>query len=78
MSGLTEEQVTERLKAAGIDPSAWGAMGGHGPQTPKFALSIAADLKKVSALLQGVVDEKQVKVRSLEEQLARLRYGGGS
>jgi len=75
---MTEEQVTARLKAAGIDPKVWGDMGGGGPRTPQFALRMAANLTKVSQLLEGVVGQKQAETRLLEEKLIRLKYGGGS
>jgi hypothetical protein len=75
---LTEQEALDRLKALGIDPGQWGEMGGHGPQTPQFALRLATNLKKVNELLEGAVAQKQAEVRSLEEKLLRLRFGGGS
>lgn len=75
---MTEEQVKARLEAAGIDPKVWGEMGGGGPKTPQFALRMAANLTKVSQLLEGAVGQKQAESRLLEEKLIRLKYGGGS
>jgi hypothetical protein len=74
----TEEQVRERMEAAGIDPSKWGEMGGHDPRQPQFVLRLAGNLTKLNAALEAAVGEKQGEVRLLEEKLARLQYGGGS
>jgi len=73
-----EQRMKERLKALGIDEQAWAGMGGHGPQTPRFALKMAGDLQKMKGLLEAAVGEKQAEVGLLEEKLLRLKYGGGS
>ena len=75
---LTEEQILERLREAGISPDQWGKMGGGGPKSPRFALRLAGDLQKVKALFEGILVEKQAEVGLLEERLIRLKHGGGS
>jgi hypothetical protein len=75
---LTEEQIREQMKAAGIDPGKWGEMGGGGPRTPKFALRLAHNLARVRGVLESAVEAKQSEVQSLEEKLLRLKHGGGS
>lgn len=75
---VKEEQARERLAAAGIDPAQWGDIGGMATRQPRFALSLAGNLKKLTAILEGVVVDKQGEVRALEEKLLRLKFGGGS
>lgn len=78
MSKMTEEQARERLKAAGIDPNQWGAMGGGDPQSPQFAIRLATSLTKIKSLLEMAVGDKQGEIQQLEEKLLRLKHGGGS
>ena len=75
---LKEEEAGECLAAAGIDPATWGDMGGKIARQPRFALSIAGNLGKLTAMLEGVVADKQGEMRVLEEKLVRLKFGGGS
>jgi len=73
-----EEEARARLAAAGIDPAKWGDMGDMVARQPAFALRMAGNLKKLTALLDCVVVDKQAEVRVLEEKLLRLKFGGGS
>ena len=75
---MKEDEARERLAAAGIDPEKWGDMGGMIARQPRFALSLAGNLKKLTTVLEGVVADKQGEVRVLDEKLIRLKYGGGS
>jgi len=75
---LKEEEARERLAAAGIDPEKWGDMGNLIARQPRFALRLAGNLQKLTAMLEGVVADKQGESRLLEEKLARLKFGGGS
>lgn len=73
-----EESVRDQLRAAGIDPNQWGDMGDMTTRQPRFALELAGNLSKLTAMLEGVVAGKQAEVRILEEKLLRLKFGGGS
>ena len=75
---IKEEQARDCLRAAGIDPAKWGDMGDMITRQPRFALSLAGNLKRLSAMLEGMVVDKQGEVRVLEEKLLRLKFGGGS
>lgn len=76
MTKMTEEEMEEHLKAAGVDQ--WGSMGGGGPRRPQAILRIASSLKKVNALLESSVAQKQGEITLLQEKLLRLKHGGGS
>jgi len=59
-------------------PPGWGGMGGGDARQPQFALSLADNLKKLTGILEGVVEDRQTEMRLLQEKLLRLKYGGGS
>lgn len=58
--------------------STWGPMGGGPPKHPQFVLKQVANLKHIQAMLEGVVGKKQAERGQLQEQLLRLKHGGGS
>ena len=74
----TVEELKAAMKAAGMDESAWGDMGGGGPKQPEFMLRQANNLKTLSGLLEQAVASKQGEIRTLDEKLQRLLHGGGS
>lgn len=67
----------ETLKRLGIDTSTWAETPGGAVQ-PQMVQGQAATLKKVKAMLEQMLEQDNSKVAELREQLARLKFGGGS
>ena len=69
--------MTEDKKKESGDSSSWGPMGGGPPKSPKFVLQQVNNLRQIQEMLEGVVNQKQSEVERLQEQLIRLKHGGG-
>ena len=69
---MSDEQDKDQAKPT------WGSMGGGPPKHPQFVLKQVNNLKQIQAMLEGIVGKKQAEIGQLQEQLLRLKHGGGS
>jgi hypothetical protein len=74
---MTPEEMIAKLKAAGIDAGAWGKTTAGEVKSPIVEKQKLA-LQKVQLLLEGQVQQDQVKLSALHAHLQQLKHGGGS
>lgn len=72
---MTEDEA--RKAAQRLADQGWTGMGGGEQKPPQFVQSLADQVKALKGILETSLEEKQAQVVTLQEQLHKLKHGGG-